>query len=72
LILASTKPLKQSETSLDFVKNPAQKNGGFPYKFSVFQPLFPFGNIPVSGIIKRVNPRRERWLPVQKISRCES
>ncbi len=40
----------------------------FPYKFSVFQPLFSFRNNCISGIIKVSNPRRERWLPVQKTS----
>ena len=57
---------------LDPGKNPAQKNGRFPYKFSVFQHLFSFRNGGISGIIEVSNPRRERWLPVQKTSSCES
>ena len=52
LISTSPKHSKQSKKHLDSGKNPAQKNGWFPYKFSVFQPLFSFRNNCISGIIK--------------------
>ena len=60
LISTNQKHSKQSKKHLNSGKNPAQKNGRFPYKFSVFQPLFSFKNSCVSGIINVSNPRRER------------
>ncbi len=72
LISTSQKLSKQSKKYLGFGKILHRKNGWFPYKFSVFQPLFSFRNGCVSGIIKVPNPRRGRWLPVQKTSSCES